>query len=175
MSPTSCWPAPSPVSARSESASQSARRAIRIIRQLLTESLVLALASAVCAFAIARLVLQVTVSVVLRTLPPELAENVSITAPGTDWRVAVFLVIAAIASTVLFGLVPALQGTRLDLIRTMRGEVTRDSRPRRARNALIVVQVTASALLLICASIFEPSGFSVGISRGPRSGNRSRS
>ncbi|MBA2258028.1 MAG: ABC transporter permease [Acidobacteria bacterium] len=126
----------------------------RIIRQLLTESLVLALASAVCAFAIARLVLQVTVSVVLRTLPPELAENVSITAPGTDWRVAVFLVIAAIASTVLFGLVPALQGTRLDLIRTMRGEVTSDSRPRRARNALIVVQVTASALLLICASIF---------------------
>ena len=36
----------------------------------------------------------------------------------------------------------------------MRGEVTRGARPRRARHALIAVQVGASALLLICAGIF---------------------
>jgi ABC-type antimicrobial peptide transport system permease subunit len=57
-------------------------------------------------------------------------------------------------STVFFGLAPALQATRLDVVRTMRGEVTRDAHPRRARHALIAVQVGASALLLICATIF---------------------
>ncbi|MCA1559725.1 MAG: ABC transporter permease [Acidobacteria bacterium] len=126
----------------------------RVIRQLLTESLLLALASAVCGFAIARVVLAATAYVFTRTMPPELAEMLSVTAPGTDWRVAVFLVAVALISTVLFGLMPALQATRLDLVRTVRGELTRDARPSRTRNALIVVQVTASALLLICAGIF---------------------
>src|SRR6185295_2582948 len=51
-------------------------------------------------------------------------------------------------------LAPALQATRLDLVRTMRGEVTKDTRPGRARHALISAQVGASALLLICAVIF---------------------
>src|SRR6185295_10064397 len=44
--------------------------------------------------------------------------------------------------------------TRLDLVRSMRGEVTKDARPRRARHVLIAVQVGAAALLLICAAIF---------------------
>ena len=74
--------------------------------------------------------------------------------PAADWRVLVFLVAGAIVSTVFFGLAPALQATRLELVRTMRGEVTRDARPGRARHALIAVQVGASALLLICAAIF---------------------
>ena len=71
----------------------------------------------------------------------------------------VFLVAGAIVSTVFFGLVPALQATRLELVRTMRGEVTRDARPGRARHALIAVQVGASALLLICAAMFLRSAF----------------
>jgi hypothetical protein len=41
----------------------------------------------------------------------------------------------------------------------MRGEVTRDARPRRARQTLIAVQVGASALLLICAAIFLRGAF----------------
>ena len=65
----------------------------------------------------------------------------------------------AIFSTVFFGLVPALQATRLELVRTMRGEVTRDARPGRAQHALIAVQVGASALLLICAVIFLRGAF----------------
>jgi hypothetical protein len=39
-------------------------------------------------------------------------------------------------------------------VRTIRGEVTRDSRPGRSRGVLIGIQVTASALLLICAGVF---------------------
>jgi hypothetical protein len=54
----------------------------------------------------------------------------------------------------MFGLAPALQATRLELVRTIRGEITRDARPGRTRNVLIAAQVTASALLLICAAVF---------------------
>jgi hypothetical protein len=54
---------------------------------------------------------------------------------------------------------PALQATRIDPVRTMRGELVKDARPGRARNALIGIQVFASALLLICAAIFLRSAF----------------
>jgi hypothetical protein len=49
---------------------------------------------------------------------------------------------------------PALQATRVEPVRTLRGELVKDARPGRARNMLIGVQVFASALLLICAAIF---------------------
>jgi hypothetical protein len=41
----------------------------------------------------------------------------------------------------------------------MRGEVVRDARPGRARNALVALQVTASVLLLICSAIFLRSAW----------------
>jgi predicted permease len=129
----------------------------RIIRQLLTESLILSLAAAACGVAVTRLFLDGALHAVITTLPPEIARLVSllnVAAPTADWRVLAFLVAGAIVSTVFFGLAPALQATRLDLVRTMRGEVTRDARPSRARHALIAVQVGASVLLLICAAIF---------------------
>jgi predicted permease len=129
----------------------------RIIRQLLTESLLLALAAAACALLVSRLFLEGALHAVITTLPPEIAQPVSLlnpAAPAADWRLLMFLVAGAVVSTAFFGLAPALQSTRFDLVRSMRGEVTRDARPRRARHALIAVQVGASALLLICAAIF---------------------
>ena len=101
-------------------------------------------------------------SAAMTTIPPEFVQFVSLlnlAAPAADWRVLMFLVAGAVVSTVFFGLAPALQATRLDLVRTMRGEVTRDARPRRARQTLIAVQVGASALLLICAAIFLRGAF----------------
>ena len=74
--------------------------------------------------------------------------------PAADWRVALFLVVAAVAATAFFALMPALQATRIEPVRTLRGELVKDARPGRARNVLIGVQVFASALLLICAAIF---------------------
>jgi hypothetical protein len=55
---------------------------------------------------------------------------------------------------VLFALAPALRATRVELARAIHGQVLADARPGRARNALIALQVTGSALLLICAAIF---------------------
>jgi predicted permease len=126
----------------------------RIVQQLLTESLLLALMAAACGYAACRLFQEAALYAVTTTMPPELAEQLSITLPTTDWRVLVFLVLGAVVSTIFFGLAPALQATRIELVRTMRGEVTRDARPDRARHLLIALQVGASALLLICSGIF---------------------
>jgi predicted permease len=125
-----------------------------IIRLLLTESLLLALGSASCALVVSRLALSSGLNAVSTTMPAEVAEQISLSAPAWDWRVIAFLLCGATVSTVLLGLAPALQAARLELVRTMRGEITHDARPGRARNALIAVQVGASALLLICAAVF---------------------
>jgi predicted permease len=129
----------------------------RIIRQLLTESLILALAAAACGAVVARLALDGGFYALTSTIPAEFARVLSMlnfTTPTSDWRLAVFLVAGAIVSTVFFGLAPALQASRVDLVSTMRGEVTKGARPRRARHSLIGIQVGASALLLICAGVF---------------------
>ena len=124
-----------------------------IVRQLMTESLLLALVAAAGGYVVSRLTLGGSTYWAMRVMPVELAD-VNINVPAADWRVALFLVVAAIAATAFFALMPALQATRIEPVRTLRGELVRDARPGRARDALIGVQVFASALLLICAAIF---------------------
>jgi predicted permease len=130
----------------------------RIIRQLLTESLLLALVSAVLAFGISRLVLEAIVYAMTSTWASAFGD-IRLAVPPADWRVVLFLVAAALVSTLFFALAPALQATRVELVRAIRGEVTRDARPGRARNALVALQVTASVLLLICSAVFLRSAW----------------
>jgi predicted permease len=125
----------------------------RIVRQLMTESVLLALAAAAGGYLISRLALQGAVGWAMRTMPMDLGD-VNLGVPAADWRVAVFLVVAAVAATGFFALMPALHATAIDPVRTLRGELVKDARPGRARNVLIGLQVFASALLLICAAIF---------------------
>jgi hypothetical protein len=119
----------------------------------------LALAAAGGGYLISRLALERAVYWAMRTMPVDLGD-VNLSVPAADWRVALFLVLVAIAATAFFALAPALQATRIEPVRTLRGELIRDVRPGRARNMLIGVQVFASALLLICASIFLRSAIS---------------
>jgi predicted permease len=125
----------------------------QIVRQLLSESLILSLAAAAVGYAISRGILETIVWAVMTTMPPDIGD-VRLLVPQADWRVGVFLLGGAIVASVLFGLAPSLQATRIELVRIMRGEIVRDARPGRARNVLIGVQVTASALLLIAAAVF---------------------
>lgn len=125
----------------------------RIVRQLMTESVLLALMAAAGGYVISRLALEGAVSFMMRTMPMDLGD-VNFGVPGADWRVALFLVVTAMMATAFFALIPALQATRVEPVRTMRGELVKDAKPGRARNVLIGLQVFASALLLICASIF---------------------
>ena len=135
----------------------------RIVRQLLTENLVLALIAAALAFLVSRALLAGSIHLVTSILPPEFTEptdSAELAIPPGDWRVWTFLVGGAVLSTVMFGLLPALHSTRLELVRAMRGEVTKDARPSRVRQMLIGSQVTASALLLVCAAVFLRSTYS---------------
>jgi predicted permease len=125
----------------------------RIVRQLLTESVLLALAAAAGGYVISRAALEGAVSWMLSTMPLDLGD-VNLGVPAADWRVALFLVLAAIAATAFFALLPALRATAIDPVRTLRGEFVRDARPGRTRNVLIALQAFASALLLISAAIF---------------------
>lgn len=125
----------------------------RIIRQLLTESVLLSLAAAALGYVISRFALEGTVYWALREMPTDLGD-VNLNVPAADWRVAVFLVFASMVATAFFALMPALQATRIDPVRTLRGELVKDAKPGRARNILIGVQVFASALLLICSAVF---------------------
>ncbi|MDO8679057.1 MAG: ABC transporter permease [Acidobacteriota bacterium] len=130
----------------------------RIVRQLLTESLLLALVAAAAGFAISRVALEAIIYGVMTSMAADIGD-VRLAVPDADWRVLLFLIIGAGVSTVFFGLAPALQATRIEPIRTIRGEVARDARPGRARNFLIALQVSASALLLISAAVFLRSAF----------------
>jgi predicted permease len=125
----------------------------RVVWQLMTESLLLALVSAAFAFVISRLALNAIVYFIVTSFPPDIG-NLRIAVPEADWRVGVFLVAGAFLATVLFALAPALRATRVELGRAMHGVAFGDARPGRARNALVALQVTGSALLLICAAIF---------------------
>ncbi len=125
----------------------------RVVWQLLTESLLLALISAAFAFVISRLALNAIEYFLVTSFPPDIG-NLRLDVPAADWRVVLFLVAGAFVATVLFALGPALKSTRLDIARTIHGQVLGDARPGRARNALIALQVTGSALLLICAGLF---------------------
>ena len=125
----------------------------RIVRQLLTESLLLALAAAAVGFLVSRIAIEGTLAALLPSIPPDIG-NINIAAPPADWRVAVFLIAGGVISTAFFGLMPALQATRIEPARTIRGELIKDARPGRARAILIGLQVAASALLLICSAVF---------------------
>ena len=131
----------------------------RLVRQLLNEGLVLGAAAAALAYPTSRMLAAGVWSMVLRSVPPEFSEQIDFSLPEADWRVLLFLIAGAVAATVMFGLIPALQATRLDPVRTMRGEVIQDARPGRARRTLMVAQVGASTLLLICAAIFLRGAF----------------
>ncbi len=127
----------------------------RIVRQLMTESWLLALAAAAGGYVVSRVALTALIHFASQAMPADLGDpNIDLNVPAADWRVAAFLVVTAMAATAFFALIPALRATRIEPLRTLRGEMVGNAGPGRARNVLIGVQVFASALLLICAAIF---------------------
>lgn len=125
----------------------------RVVRQLLTESLVLALAAATLGVLLSRLLLAGTLAGASAVMLPEIAERLDVAPLPLDWRILLFLFGGALLSTMLFGLVPAFRATRIELVRTMKGQVTKDAHPGRARRALVALQVGASALLLVSSTV----------------------
>jgi predicted permease len=125
----------------------------RVVRQLLTESLVLAIAAAALGIVLSRILLAGAIAGASAVMLPEIAERLDLAPLPIDWRILLFLFGGALMSTILFGLVPAFRATRIELVRTMKGEVTKDAHPGRARRALVALQVGASALLLVSSAV----------------------
>jgi predicted permease len=125
----------------------------RLIRQLLTESVLLALPGALLGFFISRSVLDAGVRIMYATLPQEFADFIRVAPLTPDFRVFAFMIAAAAASGLIFGLVPALQATRASVVQASRGDFGNELRPQRMRNALVIVQITVCAMLLICSGV----------------------
>ncbi|HKG48698.1 MAG TPA: ABC transporter permease [Pyrinomonadaceae bacterium] len=125
----------------------------RLVQQLLTESLLLALLGGVAGL----ILTQWTTSLLPRFFSPEDLGGVDFT---SDWRVLVFTLAVSLMTGLLFGLVPALQATRLNLIPSLKDEAgSSGQRLRRLalRDALVISQLALSLVLLICAVLFVRS------------------
>jgi predicted permease len=125
----------------------------RLVGQLLTESVLLALPAAALGFVVSRLTIDFGVRLMFRTMSAEVVPYMRVVPLAPDGRVFAFMLAAALVAAVLFGLAPALQSTRPNVIQATRGDFDTDFRPSRLRNMLVVGQVTVCVLLLVCAGI----------------------
>ena len=134
----------------------------RLVRQLITESLLLAIAGGVVGLGVGYAGMIVFRQIEIPTdLPILLAFQM-------DRRALAFSLIMAVGSAVLFGLVPAIQATRTDLTAVMKaGESVAPGRRRRwGRTVLVGGQVAVSVVLLVIAS-FMYRGFGQQLTGGP--------
>jgi predicted permease len=125
----------------------------RLVRQMLTESLLLALPAAVAGFLIAGATVQLALRVMFATIPPALGKLLLLPDLAPDARVFGFILVASTLATLAFSLVPALQTTGSSLVQANRGDFSSDYRPSRLRSFLVVTQVTVCTLLLIYAVV----------------------
>jgi predicted permease len=125
----------------------------RLIRQLLTESILLSIPAAILGFVLSRVTIDAAIRIMFATVPQDMLEMVHDVPRPIDWRVLAFMAFAALASALLFGLAPAFQATRANVMSSVRGEVTSDLRPVRLRNALVIAQITVCTLLLVACGV----------------------
>ncbi|HEY2713706.1 MAG TPA: ABC transporter permease [Chthoniobacterales bacterium] len=123
----------------------------RIVRQLLSESLLLAILGGFCGLVLAVWGTDFLVSLVPKSIPR--AQHI-----GLDGAVLAFTFLASLGTGVLFGLMPAWQSSRLDL----RGALNDSARGssgshHRLRNALVVSEVALALLLLTGAGLLLQS------------------
>ena len=126
----------------------------RVIRQLLTESLLLSLVAGV----LGTLLAYWSFSFLQGLVPAEMALSTSLT---LDTRILVFTILVSIVTGIVFGLVPALQAARVDLNEALKQGGTRTTSSGRLRSALIVFEVALSVVLLIGAGLLIQTLFQI--------------
>jgi len=123
----------------------------RLVRQLMTESLVLGLLGG----AVGLLVASWSLRMIWAARPPVVAQN--FIDMRLDTRVLVFTLLISLATGVLFGLAPALQASRASVVGALKDNARGAGRRRRRfgiTNLLIVGQVALSLVALITAALF---------------------
>jgi putative ABC transport system permease protein len=134
---------------------------LRVVVQLLTESVLLALLGGAAGLLLAIWTLGLLTSVVPRSIPiPDAAVEVLVKQIEIDGRVLAFTLLVSLVTGVVFGLVPALQASRSELQETLKqtgraatGDLTRH----RLRNALVASEITLALILLIGAGLLLKS------------------
>ena len=121
----------------------------RLVRQLFTESLVLAVSGALLGLALAAAALRVLTALDPTSLPP-------LSPVRLDLGVVAFTLILAVITTLIFGLAPALRTLHVNLIEPLREggqQATVGGRRQRLRGALVMAEVALAVILVIGAGL----------------------
>jgi putative ABC transport system permease protein len=122
---------------------------LRVLRQLLTESLVLTTASAVVGLTLA----YGAVRLVSWWSPASIPRVAGV---SLDWRVLLFTAVVALVTSVVFSLAPALRAMRVDLTESLKDggqSASTGGARQRFRNALVVVEMALAVVLLVGAGL----------------------
>lgn len=125
---------------------------LRVVRQLLTESLLLAGVAGLLGSILAYW----SFTFLQGLVPHEMALLTTLT---LDTRILAFTLLVSILTGIVFGLVPALHSTRIDLNDALKQSSTRATSTGRLRSALIVSEVALSIVLLIGAGLLVQTLF----------------
>ena len=119
---------------------------VRVIRQLLTESLLLATVAGVLGSVLA----YASFTFLQGLIPEQMALSASL---NLDVRILVFTLAISILTGIVFGLVPALQAAKFDLNDALKQSSTRATASGKLRSTLIVFEVALSIVLLVGAGL----------------------
>jgi putative ABC transport system permease protein len=122
----------------------------RLVRQLLTESLVLALAGGAAGLLVALWTLQLLINAAPENLPR--LDDVTL-----DWRIALVAFAATLAVGVLFGLAPSLSASKPELNADLKDGGRTGTARTGARNVMVVAQIALALVLLIGAGLMLTS------------------
>lgn len=125
----------------------------RLIRQLLTEAVLLSLPSGLLGSVVSRGAIALSLGVMYSTVPHFFIDHLRLVPLDVDVRILTFMLASAIAAGVAFGLAPALQATRPNIVQASRGDFDTQFRPSKFRSALVAAQISSSVLLVVCAGI----------------------
>ena len=114
-----------------------------LIRQLLTESLLLSFAGAAAGVLVAQWILGILAAI---RMPMSVPINTSL---ALDLRVLLFTIALCFVTTLLFGLAPAIQAARVDLLPALKNQTSERLRRVQFRDILVGAQVTLSLILLV--------------------------
>jgi predicted lysophospholipase L1 biosynthesis ABC-type transport system permease subunit len=129
----------------------------RIVRQLLTESALLSSIGGALGLGLGFLGIRALLSVNTAGLPRVGVDGANV---GIDWRVAAFTVGLSLVTGILFGLIPALQTSRVDLTSSLKessGRSGTGARQRWTRGVLVVSEVALALILLIGSALLIKS------------------
>jgi predicted permease len=139
----------------------------RIVQQLLTESMLLAVVGGALGVVLGVAAMRALLLIDTAGLPRLVDVGALF---GIDWRVASFAVTVSIATGVLFGLMPALASARVDLNGVIKGGGVRsghDRRDNRTRSALVLVEIALAVVLLVGAALLIRTSIALGsVERG---------